>query len=69
MQEQDKNLLSQAAAEISSLRTQNSIMSAKLEVFESMMLLFTSTPAYRGQGMSEDVVWKIKERLDSENQD
>lgn len=63
---ENKELLQRASIEIKGLRSQNQLMAARLEVFDSMMLLFTSTPAYRGGGMSPDIVYEIDNAIERE---
>jgi hypothetical protein len=65
---QEQELLQRAAAEITSLRRQNEIMSARLSTFDSMMVLFNTEPRYPSQGMSEDVVWQINKFIESSKQ-
>lgn len=55
----NKELLQRASNEIKGLRSQNQLMAARLEVFDSMMLLFTSMPQRSGGMMSPDIVWEI----------
>jgi hypothetical protein len=55
----NKELLQRASNEIKGLRSQNQLMAARLEVFDSMMLLFTSDPQRSGGTMSPDIVWEI----------
>lgn len=57
------SLLAQAAAEIRSLRSQNQIMAAKLEVFDGMMMMLKTQPFYQSVGMSLDLVWQIEKAL------
>jgi hypothetical protein len=59
-------LLQQAAAEITGLRKENNLMAARLDVFDSMMLLFKTPPAYPGFGMGEDVLYKIEKHIKEE---
>lgn len=54
-----------ATAEIERLRAENQILQAKVEVFDSMMLLFTSRRGYRSQAMAQDPIWLLKEALKS----
>lgn len=60
---ENKDLLQRASGEIKSLRSQNQLMAARLEMFDSVMLLFTSAPAYKGVGMSPDIVWEIDKAI------
>lgn len=64
--DEQQTLLQYALNEINSLREQNKIMSARLEVFDTMMRLFHTTPNYGGNGlMSPDIAWQIGKYLDS----
>lgn len=53
-------LLKDAAHEIEMLRRQNNLMRTRLEMFDNMMLLFGTQPAYKVEGMSPDVVFAIE---------
>jgi hypothetical protein len=66
MKEIHEHLLQQASSEIKALRRQNELMSARLEVFDSMMRLFHTSPNY-GQGgmMHPDIVYEIDKYLES----
>lgn len=59
MNENTKYLLKAAANQITQLRHSNQVMAAKLEMFDKMMLLFQTQPAYQSHGMSEDIVYNI----------
>jgi hypothetical protein len=65
MEEQEIYLLRQASIEIKRLRQQNQIMSARLEMFDQLMLLFHTQPNYPSQGMSPDIVYDIDKLLQS----
>lgn len=56
-------LLQDAALEIKSLRKQNELMAARLDVFDKMILLLHTPPNYQSHGMSEDLVWKIEKHI------
>lgn len=60
------SLLQDASNEIKSLRRQNELMSARLSMFDDMMLMFRSEPRYSSQGMSPDLVWAIDKFLNEE---
>lgn len=61
----NKELLERASSEIKGLRAQNQLMSARLDVFDSIMLMFGSTPAYRGQGiMHPDIVHELDKAIE-----
>lgn len=62
----EQQLLQSALNEIQSLRQQNKSMSERLEIFETMMRLFHTTPNYGGSGMmSPDIAWEINKYLES----
>lgn len=65
MDNQTKSLLLESAAEIKQLRFENNSMAARLDMFDKMILLFTTQPNYPGVGMSEDVIYKIEKHLTS----
>lgn len=56
-------LLREANFEIKQLRKENDIMRARLDMFDSVMMLLHSTPAHKSVGMAEDVTWKIEKFL------
>ena len=56
-------LLEESVIEIKQLRHQNSLMAARLQMFDDVMLLFKSVPNYPTMGYSEDLVWKIERHL------
>lgn len=58
-------LLREAASEIRQLRQKNGIMAARLDMFDSVMLLFRTEPAFPREGMTEDLVWKIETCLNA----
>jgi hypothetical protein len=66
--ERETELLKQAVSEIRMLRSQNQLMSARLEMFDSLMLVLHTDVARRGQGMSPDLTWEIEKFLEKENQ-
>ena len=60
-------LLERANDEIKQLRHQNQLQAARLEVFDSMMLLFTSLPNYQARGlMHPDIVYEITKAIEAE---
>lgn len=68
MKEIHLHLLQQATNEIKSLRKQNELMAARLEMFDTMMRLFHTNPNYGSGGMmSPDVVYEIDKYLESQN--
>ncbi len=60
------SLLQQANNEIKSLRRQNELMSARLNMFDSIQLLLRTSLNYPNQGMSEDLCWKIDQHINDE---
>lgn len=66
--EDEEQMLREAVNEIRSLRRQNELMSARLEVFDSMMAVLHTQIATKSQGMSPDLVWKIEKYLDRKPQ-
>ena len=66
--EEEVQMLREAANEIRSLRRQNELMSARLEVFDSMMAVLHTPIATKSQGMSPDLVWQIEKFLDKQPQ-
>lgn len=67
MRNEALELAQQAAFELKTLRKQNEIMSARLDMFDKCMLMLNSQLNYPGQGMSEDIVWKIEKYTESLN--
>lgn len=67
--EQDIQILKQAAQEITNLRNTNQIQAARLEMFDSMMLLFRTEPAFPRQGMSEDIVYGINKLVEQKERE
>lgn len=61
----EQDLLQQSSEEIKSLRSQNNSMAARLDMFDKCMVLLHTAPAYQGQGMGEDLVYKIEKQLAS----
>lgn len=66
--EEELQMLREAANEIKNLRRQNELMSARLDVFDSMMAVLHTPIATKSQGMSPDLVWKIEKYLDKQPQ-
>lgn len=60
------DLLQRSAMEIKTLRSQNQLMSARLEMFDKMMVLLHTEPNYPGMGASPDVVWEIQKYIDAQ---
>lgn len=65
---EELEMLREAANEIRSLRRQNELMSARLDVFDSMMAVLHTPIAIKSQGASPDLVWKIEKYLDKQPQ-
>lgn len=63
MTKDEKNMMETAVHEIRSLRRQNEILSAKVEVFDSIMQVLHTSPATRSQGMSPDIAWQMEKHL------
>lgn len=61
-------MLREAANEIKNLRRHNELMSARLEVFDSMMAVLHTPIATKSQGVSPDLVWEIEKYLDKQPQ-
>lgn len=62
-----KQLFEMASSEIKVLRSQNQAMASRLEMFDKMMLLFTTLPSYPGYGMSSpDVVYELDKAIKKE---
>lgn len=60
----EKELLQYALNEIQGLRNQNQVQSARLSMFDDMMLVFRTPPAYSTSGgMSPDIAYQIQKRL------
>jgi hypothetical protein len=58
-----EHTLAAAAQEISSLRRDNEILRAKVEVLDFLELLFFTKPNYPTVGMGEDIVWKLQQAM------
>ncbi len=60
-----QRLLKQAANEIKSLRQQNQLMSARLEVYDTMKLMLNTEPNYpRSGAMHPDIVYELEKAND-----
>lgn len=60
-------LLQLAKSEISSLRNQNQLMAARLGVFDDMMMLLRTAPAYPPYGvMHPDALYAIEKGIEVE---
>jgi hypothetical protein len=61
------DLLKQAQEEIISLRKQNDILTARVRMFDDMMLLLKAAPVYPGGGlMGPDIVYDINKTIAAE---
>ena len=58
-----KHLLNDAKHEIISLRRENEILRAKVEVMDLFACVLHTTAASRSQGMSVDIVYDIEKRI------
>lgn len=68
MNDQEKRLLQEALTEIRTLRNQNQLMTARLDVYDEMMRLFHIEPKYRPHGlMHPDIAYEIDKYLESRN--
>ena len=56
LKSEEIELFEQAKAEIKILRHQNQIMSARLEMFDSMSLIFNTVPNIKQEGYCPDIV-------------
>jgi hypothetical protein len=59
-----KHILNNAKHEIVTLRRENEILRAKVEMIELFALVLHTKPAHHSQGMGEDIVWKISKHLE-----
>lgn len=66
---EEQILLQEAARELRSLRRANELMAARLDTFDKCILLLQTIPVYQGQGMSEDLAWKIERHLKDSSED
>jgi hypothetical protein len=65
-----KQLFEMASNEIKALRSQNQAMASRLDVFDKMMLLFTTGPAYPWEGMSSpDIVYELDKAIERVKKD
>lgn len=63
MKTEEQNLLEQALNEIRSLRRQNELMHARLNMFDDLNQILHTVPASQSQGMSPDLAWSIEKFL------
>jgi hypothetical protein len=59
-----KHVLAGAIEEIRSLRRQNEILRAKVEVMDLFALTLNTTPNYRSTGMAPDIAWELQHEID-----
>lgn len=59
----EKETLTAAVAEIRSLRRQNEILSAKVEMIDLFACVLATRPAESQRGMSPDVAWEIEKAI------
>lgn len=67
MTQDDKNVLAQAAATITRLRRENELMAARLEVFDSMILIFSTNPPMQTNCSEIDFVDRINDLIREDN--
>ncbi len=58
-------MLKEATFEIKSLRRQNELMRARLDMFDAMNAILHTQVASRNEGMSPDLVWQIEKYVAS----
>jgi hypothetical protein len=58
-----KTLLEDAEREIQSLRRENQILSAKVEMIDLFACVLQTNPAIRSQGESIDVAWQLRKAI------
>lgn len=66
MKDSTRILLRNAASQIKQLRSSNEVMSARLDMFDKMWMLFNTEPNYQRQGASEDICFQIEKHIESE---
>jgi hypothetical protein len=60
----NKNTAQAALNEIESLRKQNELMAAKLDMFDKCFLMFNTTPAYPSYGaMHPDAAYELRKAI------
>ena len=59
-----KELLANARQEILTLRRENEILRAKVEVMDLFACVLHTTPASRNQGAAPDVAWALQKKID-----
>lgn len=63
---ENKELLQRANNEIKQLRSQNQLMAARLDMFDSMMAIFNAQQLSRGGMMHPDIVYEIEKAIENE---
>lgn len=64
-----KELLQRAVSEIKSLRREQELMRARLDMFDAVMSALHGRPAHPDGGlMSPDIVWEIENHLNSKTE-
>ena len=66
---QETEMLKEAVFEIKSLRRQNELMKARLDMFDAINAILHTQVATRNEGMSPDLVWKIEKYISSKEND
>lgn len=69
MTKDEERMFQEAVNEIRSLRRQNELLSAKVDVFDSIMQVLHTSPATKNVGMSPDVAWQIEKHLNNWRQE
>lgn len=63
---EDKEILERALSEIKTLRNQNQLMTARLDMFDAVMSALHGTPSQgRLVAMHPDIAFEIQKRIDS----
>lgn len=67
---EEKELLERALSEIKSLRNQNQLMRARLDMFDSVMSALHGSPARQSDGlMTPDIAHEIDKKIQKLNRD
>ncbi len=67
--EREIDLLKAAATEIRILRNENKLLSARLDMFDKMMLLLHTAPEYTRQGISLDLIYEIETFIETKQKE
>ncbi len=67
MDDKTHELLMRARDEILSLRRQNEILSAKIEMIDLFACVLHSKAAQREEGHTEDIAWLLSQAIDEGN--